>query len=130
VVLTSVLLQGTSIPLVARWLGVDAPVLPKRLYPIEYTPMGGWKSELKEWTVPWGARADGRAIVELGLPDEFLVVLIVRGNGFVLPSGGTVVRAGDTLLVLSEKGPYEETIERIGRVAPAVRLQETPEAHP
>ena len=32
VVLTSVLLQGTSIPLIARWLKVDAPAIPKRVY--------------------------------------------------------------------------------------------------
>ena len=29
IVLTSVLLQGTSIPLVARWLGVDEPLQPR-----------------------------------------------------------------------------------------------------
>ncbi|MDX9865612.1 MAG: potassium/proton antiporter, partial [Anaerolineaceae bacterium] len=41
VVLTSVLLQGTSLPRVAKWLKVDAPIIPRRAYPIEYVPMGG-----------------------------------------------------------------------------------------
>lgn len=112
VVLTSVLLQGTSIPLVARWLRVDAPAIPKRVYPIEYTPMGGLKSELKELPIPFDSELAGKAIVELGLPPGFLVILIARENDFVLPSGGTVLQGGDTLLVLSDKGSLEEVMTK------------------
>lgn len=108
VVLTSVLLQGTSLPLVARWLRVDAPALPRRVYPIEYTPMDGLKSELKELPVPAGSNVVGKAIVELGLPADFLVILIARDNDFMVPSGGTVLQAGDTLLVLSDKQSFDE----------------------
>lgn len=112
VVLTSVLLQGTSIPLVARWLGVDAPAIPKRVYPIEYTPMGGLKSELKELPIPFGSDIAGKAIVELRLPSDFLVILVARDNDFVLPSGGTVLQGGDTLLVLSDKESLEEVMTK------------------
>lgn len=112
VVLTSVLLQGTSIPLVARWLGVDAPAIPKRVYPIEYTPMGGLKSELKELPIPFGSNIAGKAIVELRLPSDFLVILVARDNDFVLPSGGTVLQGGDTLLVLSDKESLEEVMTK------------------
>jgi cell volume regulation protein A len=52
VVLTSAMLQGASIPYVAKWLGVDAPVVKKPIYPIEFTPVSGFKSELKELTIP------------------------------------------------------------------------------
>lgn len=108
VVLTSVLLQGTSIPLMARWLGVDAPAVPKRVYPIEYTPMGGLKSDLKELPIPFDSNMIGKAIVELGLPAGFLIILIARDNDFVLPSGGTVLQGGDTLLVLSDRQSFAE----------------------
>ncbi len=108
IVLTSVLLQGTSIPLVARWLKVDTPAVRKHIYPIEYTPMDGLKSELKEMPVPPGSPMAGKAIVDLDLPDEFLVILIARENDFVQPSGGTVILAGDTLLVLSDKESFEQ----------------------
>ncbi|HNS50852.1 MAG TPA: potassium/proton antiporter [Anaerolineae bacterium] len=109
VVLTSVLLQGTSLPLVARWLKVDAPVAPRRVYPIEYTPMSGLSSELKELPVPPGSPVTGKAIVELGLPDNFLVILVARDNDFLVPSGGTVLQAGDILLALSDK----ESLDRV-----------------
>jgi len=121
VVLTSVLLQGTSIPLVARWLGLDAPLVPKRIYPIEYTPMGGFRSELKEIPVPPDSAMVGKPIVELRLPEEFLVILIARENDFVLPSGGTIINAGDTLLVLSDKESLDSVVSRfhlpVGTVA-------------
>ena len=103
VVLTSVLLQGTSIPLVAKWLGVDTLAVFTRVYPIEYTPMGGLKSELTELPIPSGSGVAGKAIVELGLPAAFLIVLVARGNEFLVPSGGTVLQAGDTLLALFDE---------------------------
>jgi potassium/hydrogen antiporter len=113
VVLTSVLLQGTSIPQIARWLRVDAPARTRRLYPIEYTPMGGLKSELRELPVAANLPIVGKAIVELGLPDDFLILLIARDNGFVLPSGGTILQGGDTLLVLADKESFERVQARL-----------------
>jgi cell volume regulation protein A len=44
--------------------------------------------------------AVGRPIVELGLPPDSLVVLISRDDDYLVPSGGTIVQGGDTLLVL------------------------------
>lgn len=112
VVLTSILLQGTSLPRMARWLRVDAPIVPKRVYPIEYVPVGGWKSELKEISVPVDSGMSGKAIFQLGLPENFLVVLIARDNDFVLPNGGTFLQDNDTLLVLSDKGSFDSVVEK------------------
>ena len=113
VVLTSVLFQGTTITPAARWLKLDAPAAPKRIYPIEFTPVGGFKSELKELAVPPNSPMAGKAIVELGLPDDFLVVLIARQNDFVMPSGGTVIEPGDTLLALADAATFEEVCRRL-----------------
>jgi cell volume regulation protein A len=109
VVLTSVLLQGTSIPLVAKWLRVDAPAPPKRIYPLEYTPVGGIKAELQELAIPAGSNVIGKTLVELKLPTGFLIVLIARSGEFVLPGGGTTLLAGDILLVLAEKEMFQQT---------------------
>lgn len=112
VVLTSVLLQGTSIPLVARWLRVDAPVVPKRAYPIECITTGELKNELKEVIIPPNSPLAGKAIVELGLPSGFLIILIARDGDFVIPCGGTVLQSGDTLLVLSDKQSLDEVLAK------------------
>ena len=114
IVLTSVLLQGTTLASAARLLGVQAPVRPRRIYPIEFTPMGGFKSELKEFHVQPASEMVGQAIFELGLPDEFLLILIARTNDFVLPSGGTALEAGDTLLVLADKASFDRVQRRYG----------------
>lgn len=102
VVLISVLAQGTSLTLVARWLGLDAPMRRARVFPIEYDPLGGLKSEMKELTIPEGSPVVGQSLVALNLPPAFLIVLIARGSDYVVPSGATTLESGDTLLVLSD----------------------------
>lgn len=115
VVLTSVLLQGSSVHLAAKLLRVDAPVIPKRIYPIEYNPVSGFRSELKELTISPRSDVAGRPIVELGLPDSFLVILIAREGEFLVPSGGTVLLVGDTLIALSDEAGFEQVQARISR---------------
>lgn len=112
VVLTSVLLQGTTLPLAARWLSVDAPAVEKRRYPIKFTPMSGLKSELKELLVPEGSAMANQQVVDLGLPAEFLIVMIARGEDFLISSGGTQILEGDVLLVLSDAESLEAVLGR------------------
>jgi cell volume regulation protein A len=69
--------------------------------------MGGLKGELKELPVPSSSQIAGKAIVELGLPADFLIILIARVNDFVIPSGGTVLQGGDSLLVLSDHASFD-----------------------
>jgi cell volume regulation protein A len=117
VVLTSVLLQGTSIPMVARWLKVDAPPPADVRYPIALEPMAGLSSELKEIAVPADSRVVGQALVSLELPDDLLVILVARGDAFLVPSGRTVLQAGDRLLVLSEEASYQRVAAQVAAQA-------------
>ncbi len=105
IVLTSVLIQGTTLPLAARWLGVDAPLPVQRRYPLEFIQTGDFKikSGLVEIPIPHDSPAVGRRIVELKLPREALIVLIGREDQLVLPNGGTLIEAFDTLLVMADK---------------------------
>jgi cell volume regulation protein A len=100
IVLTSALFQGWSIPYVARALNVRATVEQKRRSPIEFAPMEGVDTELIDLIVPYHSAAAGKPIVELGMPQDSLIVLISRNDSFVVPSGGTVLQEGDTVLVL------------------------------
>jgi cell volume regulation protein A len=109
VVTTSVLLKSVSVKQVARWLGVDAPVSRKRPAPLEFVRTHGVKSDLMELAIPPDSAAAGKCIVELGLPKGTLVVLIGRGAEFMIPSGGTALERGDTLLVLADHDSLRET---------------------
>jgi potassium/hydrogen antiporter len=49
---------------------------------------------------------EAKTIVELNLPQEFLIILIARENEFIQPSGGTTLQANDTLIVLSDRDSF------------------------
>jgi cell volume regulation protein A len=114
IVLTSALLQGTTIPLVARWLGVDAPITIKTVYPIECEPTGKMKCDMAEVYVPDSAIAVNKRLLELNLPDGALIALIKRDDEFFVPAGGTKLLAGDRLLVLADKETFEKIRSIIG----------------
>ncbi|CAE6739952.1 potassium/proton antiporter [Nitrospira defluvii] len=103
IVLTSVLLQGTSIPLVARWLKVEAR-LPRRLEasPVWNAPTG-LKSGLVEMTIPESSVAVGQRLLDLGLPKSTLVILIGRKGQCFVPDGSTVLEANDSLLLFTDQ---------------------------
>lgn len=109
VVLTSVLIQGSTIPLVAKLLKVDAPFTQKFRYPIEYVPTDDLKSSLAEVPVPRQSPAVGKSVIDLRLPSGALIVLIQRKGRVLVPRGGTVIESDDTLLVLAEDDPLEQT---------------------
>jgi cell volume regulation protein A len=100
IVLTSTLLQGWSLPVVARLLGLDAPAERKTRYPIEFAPLRGVDTELVDLMIPFNAEVSGKAIIDIGLPRDSLVVLISRDDSFIIPSGGTILQEGDAILVL------------------------------
>jgi len=108
IVLTSALLQGWSIPAAARLLKLDAPLEQKRRYPIEFAPVEGVDTELVDLIVPYNSAAAGKSIIELGMPQDSLIVLISRNDNFIVPSGGTVLQEGDTILVLVNKNNLSE----------------------
>ncbi len=103
VVFISVLLQGTTIPLVSKWLRVAAPLARSFRYPIEYNPTSDLKKELVEVPVPGESRVVGRSLLELALPAGALVVLIRRNDDVLVPRGSTQIESGDALLVLAER---------------------------
>jgi len=69
-------------------------------------------SKLTRMIIPADSAVINRAIVDLHLPDKFLVTLIERENQFTVPYGGTVLKANDTLLVLTDNESLTSVIER------------------
>ena len=104
IVLTSVLLQGTTIPVVARWLTVDAPLERRRRQLVDAVEAGSAMTDLHEVVVAADSPAAGRQIVDLQLPEGVLVVLVSRDRDFVIPQGSTVLLPGDTVLLLADDG--------------------------
>jgi potassium/hydrogen antiporter len=120
IVLASVLLQGPSIPFVARMLRVDVPLARPTRYPIEFEQTADLDSDLVEVVVPAGSAIVGRRILELGLPESALVVLISRAGTFVVPRGSTIVLDGDRLLLLADDASLARVRDLVRAVRPSV----------
>lgn len=103
VVLTSALIQGSTIPLVARWLRLDAPLPARMQAPFEIEPGEGVKGEMVEVGIPEGSPLAGKSVVELGMPAGSLIVFLERDGEYVVPGGRTVLQEGDRLHVLAEE---------------------------
>ncbi|NLN69697.1 MAG: potassium/proton antiporter [Chloroflexi bacterium] len=112
VVLTSLLIQGTSLPWVARWLKLDKPIVQTPLYPIEYQPVPGMASEMQHLCIPADSNLINQTIKDLKLPDQFLITLIERDTQFIVPKGETVLQANDTLLALTDTSALHDVMDR------------------
>ncbi|WP_189644078.1 potassium/proton antiporter [Deinococcus piscis] len=107
-VLTSVLLQGTTLPQVAQLLGVREPFVEPSSHPITFTPTGHGKNDMVEVEVGRGSPADGAMIMDLPLPEEALIMLVHRQGEYLVPKGPTELQAGDSLLVLATPSELNE----------------------
>jgi cell volume regulation protein A len=103
IVVTSVLIQGPTLPLVARLLHVNSPLAQKTRFPIEFEPSVDTKSALKEIELSKEDPAVGKQIIDLNFPEGALIVIINRGGKFMVPRGTTELQSGDKLLVLAKK---------------------------
>jgi cell volume regulation protein A len=118
IVLTSVLVQGTTVPWVARRLKLNVALAKPVQYPLEFVPGAPLNSELREIEVAEDSAAVGKQLVELRLPPSVLIVLVHRGEHFVVPRGSTVLEAGDRALLLVEKESLP-AVQSVFGIAPA-----------
>jgi potassium/hydrogen antiporter len=120
VVLT--LLQGTTLPFVARRLGMVQSAQAHEIQ-VDSAPLDELKADLLQVRVPVGSRLQGVYLRELRLPSGAVVSLVVRDDAAFTPNGETRLREGDQLLVVTTaraRGPAEERIravDRSGRLA-------------
>ena len=112
IVLVSALVHGTSIPSVARWLGLAAPLQEMRKLSREFDVDPDTPSELIELVVPPDALAVGKQVVDLGLPKGALIILMQKGDERFVPGGSTVIEARDTLLLLTTEDLVENVRAR------------------
>ncbi|MDD3293721.1 MAG: potassium/proton antiporter [Geobacteraceae bacterium] len=103
IVLTSALLQGSSIPVISRLLkvGADGPTKPFPLPDSE--AMADMSKKMQELHVPAHSPVVGKQLVEISLPKDLLVVYIQRDDEYLIPHGNAVITAGDRLFVLADE---------------------------
>jgi potassium/hydrogen antiporter len=106
VVVLSAVIQGWTMPYLARRLGLELPAEPKPPVTLEIMSLQNVDGEIVDFAVSADSRAAGRRVKELALPAGAVIALIVRQNRIIPPHGNTRIEAGDhAILVL-----HSETI--------------------
>lgn len=99
IVFTSVLLQGTTLYPLAKWLQLEEAIdSPKSSMLLSEDV----KSKLLELIVPQDSIAAGKKIVELGCPKGMFIVLINRNRNYLTPRGSTEIEPGDKLMIMMD----------------------------
>jgi cell volume regulation protein A len=101
VVVVSVLVQGTTLEWVARWLGLVSPGPAIVAAPLEVDALGSL--ELVDFAVADDHAIAGAAVRELGLPRSALIAVVARDGDTIPPRGSTVLQPGDRLFVLAPR---------------------------
>lgn len=110
------LVQAPTLPLVASWLRLrgDEPVDLE----VESSPLGAIGAQVMQVAVGPTSRLHGVGLFELRLPQGANVTLVVRDGEASVPESRTVLRHGDTLIVVSTsavRGATERRLHDISR---------------
>jgi len=102
IAITSVIIQGTTLPAVAKMLHLIVPGRAKRRSGSDLEYIDPVMSVREELVLPHRSIVNGRKIVEINFPKTAKILLVVRGNDYITPVGSTVLRGEDKLLILAE----------------------------
>ena len=102
ITILSLITQGTTISCVARALGLSTP-MPKtgNDFGVELPEEIG--SDLRDMTVTTELLRRGNTLKEMNLPKGTLVMIVKRGEEYLIPNGTLQLRESDKLLLISEK---------------------------
>ncbi len=102
ITIVSLVIQGTTVSWVARLLGLSTPLektgndfgveLPEEI-----------DSDLRDMTVTQELLDRGDTLKDMNLPQGTLVMIVKRGDEYLIPNGTLKLHVGDKLLLISEK---------------------------
>lgn len=99
---TSVLIQGTTLSIVAKWLNVALPEKAKKITEIDKLLLDLPKSSLQEIEILPDFHAVNKRIVDLNFPKSAFIVMIKRNGEYIRPGGSTELESKDILMVLAD----------------------------
>lgn len=107
ITLLSLVVQGMSISSFARWLHLDLPEEKEgNEFGVELPDEIDTK--LEDMTLTTEMLAGGNRLQDMNIPKGSLVMLVKRGNEFIIPNGQVELHAGDKLLFISENKDGKE----------------------
>lgn len=111
IVLTSVLIQGSTLYPLAKKLDLEDKTIKKKHKKHILQINDQVKKMLISLEVPAGSPADNKLLVDLGLPKESLIVLVCRDNSYFPARGDTLLKAYDKLFLVIDTKKEKKAIE-------------------
>ncbi len=101
--LVSLLVQGTSLPLIARWLNLaEKPREIKKLRDFDIDLSNDIKSVTTEIEVTADILKGGNQLMNLPFPDKTLAVMVKRDDKYFVPTGKTRLKVNDKILIITD----------------------------
>lgn len=108
----SLLLQGTSVSQMANWLGL---AYTEKEASFRLAMHEDITSALSEVEVNEAMLSSGRTLKEISLPENTLVMMVLRDGSYFVPQGKDELRLGDKLLFISDRSEeLEEAYRELG----------------
>jgi cell volume regulation protein A len=113
--IVSLLVQGTTLTLVAKKLNLDT--IPEEERSLEHFDMDlpeEIQSSAREVEVTEQMLSKGNTLREITIPPHTLVIMVRRGEDFFVPTGSSALQEKDQLLVISDmdaQATYQHMID-------------------
>ncbi len=100
VVLISVLIQGWSLPSVARMLGLQQPAKPEPPATLVISSLRHVNADIVDYEVTEDSAVARLRVSELKLPEDTVIAMITRAKEIIPARGPTVLLPGDHLFII------------------------------
>lgn len=121
VVITSALMQGSTLKTVARKLGLITDIEDDANFPVDMELLEQTKHGIVQLEIRPTDFAVDQRVVDLRLPSGAVVLFIKRHGAFIIPDGATVFEKGDKILLVTK---LKEDIERAGECFVKKKIEE------
>lgn len=113
--LVSLIVQGTSLPLVAKWLNLaKKPPSLKKMKDFDVDFSNDIKSIITEIEITAQILKSGNQLMKLPIPDNTLAILVKRNEKYFVPTGKTILKEKDKIMVITDNHEaLMETYERL-----------------
>lgn len=108
IVLTSALLQGSTVSIVAKKLGLTSPAKSSPPHTLELISIGKANAEIVEFEVHEESKIAGETLADIDFPKDTLVNAVIRGDRLITPYGETAIQPRDILYILVSKQKKKE----------------------